>query len=553
MTKHARVPTPALLPMAAAVAAAMACGPVQAFEFDTGDPSLSVRWDNTVKYSTIYRLHDPDATQLADFTGGGHGSPGGDGDRNFKKGIASNRLDLLSEFDVVKDNKYGGRISGAAWYDSVYEGKNDNTSWTHNVSVPADRFTAGTKKSVGSDVNLMDAFVFAKGEVGNMPASVHVGRHAVIYGETLMDGSNGIAAAQGPVDIVKAATVPGAQVKEFLLPTNQISGTLQPTSQISLGAYYQFKWEKSRFFAAGSFLSPNDFVGDGGEAFLNTPGGGVFGRTPDMSPRKGGQWGAQTHYRPDSLDVDFGLYAANYHDKAPSAAYFNIGPTGPTSYTLVYQEDIRTYGASASTVLGSDNVSIEASVRDNMPITAGAHPGVSDYGYVIAAPLGLGFNNADKPAYAVGKTAHMTLVDIHIFQPNFLLKDGGSVATQYDWHEVRSVTRNPSAVDPTTTKSASKITIAFSADYFQVTDGLDLSFPIVYSRSLSGRSPLYVGWVENGGSVDVGVNFKYRTAWKGGVDYHHFFGNHGVNIGNGNFDQTFWDRDYMSFNISTTF
>jgi hypothetical protein len=555
MARIARSPSPVLSTMAAAVAAAMACGQAQAYEFATDDPSLSVRWDNTVKYSTIYRLHDPDQTQLNAFAGAPayRGSPGGDGDRNFKKGIASNRLDLLSEFDVVKDSKYGGRISGAAWYDSVYEGKNDNTSWTHNVSVPADQFTSGTKKSVGSDVSLMDAFVFAKGEIGDMPASVHLGRHTVIYGETLMDGSNGIAAAQGPVDIVKAATVPGAQVKEFLLPTNQISATLQPSSQLSLGAYYQFQWEKSRFFAAGSFLSPNDFVGDGSEAFLGTPGGGVFTRTPDMNPRKGGQWGSQLRFKPEGADVELGLYAANYHDKTPSAGYFNIGPRGPTSYTLVYQEDIRTYGASASTVLGSDNVSIEASVRDNMPITGGAHPGVSDYGYVIAAPAVLGFNNTDKQGYAVGKTGHITLVDIHVFQPNALLKDGGSVATQYDWHEVRSVTKNPLAVDPTATKSASKITIAFSADYFQVMDGLDLSIPIVLSRSLSGRSAVYVGWVENGGSIDLGVNFKYRTVWKGGIDYHHFMGSHGVNIGNGNFDQTAWDRDYVSLNVSTSF
>jgi hypothetical protein len=542
MTKHPRTPPTRLSVSAAAVAVALSCGHAQAFEFDTGDPGLKVRWDNTFKYSTIYRLRDPDSTQVASF----RVSPAGDGDFNFKKGFVSSRLDWLTEFDAVKDNKYGARLSATAWYDDVYQHGNDNnTSITHNVTAAANQFTSGTKNAVGDGSRLMDAFVFAKGELGDMPASVRVGRHAVIYGETLMDGSNGIAGAQGPVDITKAATVPGAQVKEFLLPTNQISATLQPTNQLSLGGYYQFKWEKSPFFGAGSFLSPNDFATDGAEAFVSTPVGGAVRRDSDLSPRKGGQWGTQLRFKPESVDVELGLYAANYHDKTPSAAYI-YGPT----YRLAYQEDIRTYGVSASTVLGSDNVSIEASIRDNMPLTGGADP-FGRWGYVIgAAPTA---DNKNNQAYAVGKTGHITLVDIHVIQPNALLKDGGSIATQYDWHTVRSVTKNPLAVDPTTSKDASKITIAFTADYFQVADGLDLAFPIVLSHSVNGRSRVYAGWVENGGALDLGVNFKYRTLWKAGINYHHFLGQHGTGVGSGHFDQTQWDRNYLSFNISTSF
>jgi hypothetical protein len=547
MTKHSRTLPTRLSVSAAAVAAALSCGQAQAFQFDTGDPGLKMRWDNTFKYSTLYRLHNPDSKQLADYAA----SPAGDGDYNFKRGIVSNRIDWLTEFDVVKDSKYGGRISAAAWYDDIYQHGNDNnTGITHNVTVPANRFTPGTRKAVGNGSRLLDAFVFAKGNLGNMPASIRLGQHAVIYGETLMDGSNGIAAAQGPVDITKAATVPGAQVKEFLLPTPQVSVTLQPTDQLSFGGYYQFKWKKSPFFAAGSFLSPNDFATDGSEAFLSTPVGGFITRTADMTPRKGGQWGAQMRYRPESIDAEFGLYAANYHDKTPSAAYLDYSTM---TYRLAYQEDIRTYGASVSTVLGSDNVSIEASIRDNMPLTGGADPTpAAAYGYVIST-LGYGFDNKNHQAYAVGKTGHITLVDIHVIQPNALLKDGGSIATQLDWHTVRSVSKNPAAIDPTTTKSASKITIAFTADYFQVMDGLDLSIPIVLSHSLSGRSRVYAGWVEDGGSLDLGLNFNYRTLWKAGVNYHHFIGTHGTGVGSGHFDQTLWDRDYLSFNISTTF
>jgi hypothetical protein len=545
------------------VAALAVCShSAHAFQFETEDSDLKIRWDNTVKYSTIYRLHNPDAAQLASYAApaANGGSPAGDGDRNFKKGIASNRVDLLSEFDVVKGDS-GARISATAWYDSVYGGNNDNTTGqSHNLSTGANQFNSDTRKAVGQDAKLMDAFVFTKGEIGDMPASVRVGRHTVIYGETLMSGANGIAAAQGAVDIVKAATVPGAQVKEFLLPTNQISATLQPTQKLSFGAYYQFKWEKSAFFPAGSFLSPNDIVGPGSQSFLN---GLPVPITADMTPKNGGQWGTQVRYKPEIVDVELGLYAANYHDKTPSAVYLNIGPnaflTGlgvpapgniaPTTFTRAYQQDIRTYGASASTVLGGDNVSIEASVRENEPLTGGM-------GYVVATTTLLGgpaFDNKDNPGYAVGKTSHATLVDIHIIQPNFILKDGGSVAIQYDWHGVNSVTKNPTEVDATTTKTASQITVAASADYYQVLEGLDLSIPVVWSHNTSGRSRVYVGWVEGGGSVDTGLNFKYLVDWKGGINYHHFVGSHGTSIGNGTFNQTQWDRDYVSFNLSRGF
>jgi hypothetical protein len=566
MTNQAKYQLPRLTAIAAAVAAMMVCSQSQAFEFDTSDPGLKIRWDNTLKYSTIYRLENPDAAQLAGYTG----SPAGDGDRNFKKGIASNRIDWLTEFDVVKNNNFGGRISANGWYDDVYQHSNDNTSGlSHNLSVGANQFNSETKKAVGNDLRLMDAFVFYKANLGEMPASIRVGRHAVIYGETLMSGANGIAAAQGPVDIVKAATVPGAQVKEMLLPTNQISMTLQPNSQISLGGYYQLKWEKSSFFPAGSFLSPNDVVGPGGQTMLDTL---QVTRTGDLEPRNGGQWGAQLRYKPENSDVELGFYAANYHDKTPSAIYVNVGinpqlasfgltppaSIAPATYTRVYQQDIRTYGVSASTVVGSDNVSIEASLRDNMSLTGGlcAPTNPAGCGYFVNTTTLLGgpaYDNKDNPLYAVGKTGHMTLVDIHIFQPNAVLKDGGSVALQYDWHTVNSVTKNASMIDPTTTRSASQITAAFSADWFQAFDGIDLAFPVVLSRSLSGRSRLYVGWIENGGSLDIGVTAKYLTKWKAGLNYHHFVGHHGGSIGNGSFDQTQFDRDYLSFNISTSF
>lgn len=57
-----------------------------------------------------------------------------------------------------------------------------------------------------------------------MKLSGRAGRHTQLYGETLFLGANGIAAAQGPVDLVKAFSLPGAQFKEIAMPVGQSLG-----------------------------------------------------------------------------------------------------------------------------------------------------------------------------------------------------------------------------------------------------------------------------------------------------------------------------------------
>jgi len=192
-----------------AVAVSLACGHVQAFEFETGDPSLKIRWDNTFKYSTIGRLHSANQGMLdlaaADprAVPGGGGGAADDGNRNFRKqGIVSNRLDWISELDVVHDGNKGFRISGAAWYDAVYHrsNDNDNPSSANNQTAPYNRFTTQTRKDMGGNGRLMDAFVFLKGSVADAPATVRLGRHMIVYGETLIQGDNGIAAPK-PVPV----------------------------------------------------------------------------------------------------------------------------------------------------------------------------------------------------------------------------------------------------------------------------------------------------------------------------------------------------------------
>ena len=96
-----------------ALAGLSAVADVKAVEISTDNTDLSIRWDNTFKYSAGFRVKNRSDTLVAD-------PNQDDGDRNFKWGLVSNRLDLLSEFDLTYKNNLGFRASGAGWYDTVY-------------------------------------------------------------------------------------------------------------------------------------------------------------------------------------------------------------------------------------------------------------------------------------------------------------------------------------------------------------------------------------------------------------------------------------------------
>ena len=101
--------------VAAACAVAFGSGSASAFEFDTGNPDLTIRWDNTVRYNYGVRVENRDNkignTVIAD-----------EGTWSFDRGDAvANRFDVLTEVDVVYMKRFGARLSAAGWYDFAYD------------------------------------------------------------------------------------------------------------------------------------------------------------------------------------------------------------------------------------------------------------------------------------------------------------------------------------------------------------------------------------------------------------------------------------------------
>jgi hypothetical protein len=538
----------ALCPLALSIMALTSPG-TQAFEIDSGNPDLKLRWDNTIKYSNATRLKGASDQLTSEVN---HD----DGDRNFSRGLISNRFDLLSEFDLRYQN-FGARVSGAAWYDSVYNRSNNNDSpaTANAFSVDHDEFTRDTEKLHGRKAELLDAFVFGRFSLGSSTATVRAGRHSLVWGESLFFGANGIAGGMAPIDAVKAASVPNTQFKELIRPTEQFSGQLQLTPDVSIGAYYQWRWEETRLPASGSYFSTLDIISEGAERLITAPNPAIPGGEPlaffreqDIKAKDSGQGGVQVRFRVD--ETDFGLYAIRYHDKAPQiyirprlgAPDFVTGSIG--TYQWVYPENIRAFGASISHTFGDYNVAGEVSTRRNTPLSSDG----------ITIVDGSGDNDGDA-RYAVGNSLHAQVSWFATLGPSFIANEAdflGEVA----WNRLLSVTKNREALNPNADRDAANVRVIYEPRYRQALPGVDLSVPIGLGFGIGNSSVVGAFNGDKVGDLSIGLTALYLNQWRAGITYTHYFGPAGTFLDEDNlisFKQSLKDRDFVSLSIQRSF
>lgn len=535
---------------ALALAAAICTIPgAHAFSIDTGNDDLTARWDNTFKYSNAFRAHGQSDSML---TGNAFSANTDDGNRNFNRGLISNRVDWLSELDVVYAKRYGMRISGAAWYDSVYNTSNDNNSpgTANRFSGSYNSFNPTTRTLHGRDAELLDAFVFGGFDLGNTRLNLRAGQHSVLWGESLFFGSNAIAGAMAPVDVIKLASVPNTQFKEALLPVPQLSAQWQLTSALSLGAFYQLEWRANRLPAAGSYFSGLDFQPAGGEAMYIPGSPQPLFRGPDQNAKNSGQGGLQLRF--SALDTDFGLYAVRFNDKNQQVVNTIVPPGVPSNYRLVYHEGITAVGASASHTFGDMQLAIEGSIRHNQDL---ASTRANDVSALLGTPAN---NNSNNPAYAVGRTAHINISTLTTLPSSFLAREA-SLIGEVMWNRVLSVQKNAQALDPNSTRDAWALRMVLEPTYRQVLPGVDISVPIGLSWSPAGSRSQALGPslpAESGGDMTIGVKGSYLDVWRFSLAYTHFYGA-GAPMMTGfppsfTYQQFMKDRDFVSLSISRT-
>jgi len=531
---------------ALAIAFAAVIAPARSAELLQSD-GWDLRWDNTLRYTAAFRLQHYDEALVAD-------PNADDGDRNFAPGLISDRLDLLSELDI-SNGPFGIEASGAFWYDTVYHQTNSNDSpATFNpYTVPHNRFTHATEILDGQDADLLNAFAYGSFNLGDMPVSFRIGRHTLLWGESLFFANNGIAAGQAPIDAIKAASEPDAEAKELFLPVAQASVTIQPQPDLSFAFYDQFEWRRDRLPGSGSYFSDADFLDAGGERIIVTPGQFLY-RTPDDTPSASGQFGASMHVTLD--DVDYGFYALQFHAKQPQvfAFYFPGGGDDVGAYWLKFPSYVQTFGASFSTYAGDSTLAGEISVRHNMPLVSQslfALPGSSGGGYGGFAYVPQrppqsdpAVTNENVLAYPAGNTLHAQLSSVSTLSPNAFWQ-GADLSAEIAANDLLDVTAHPELLASGRNNFAAAFRAVFEPHYYEVLPALDLSVPLGLGYDLIGKSSVDSSMNDGAGDLEIGVSATYRTVWEGSLTFTHFIGTPDR--------QPFGDRDFVSISIQRTF
>lgn len=325
-------------------------------EIDTGNPDWSVRLDNTVKYNYGVRTESADKRML--------GTPNNnDGDYNFRKAGTNitNRVDLLTEMDVVYQNHMGFRVSAASWYDKAYENTGSNSNpfvngngATSGLVANDPRLAAVTRDNVGNGSphlsnyaqryytgpsgEILDAFVFYSTEVGEESMlSVKAGQHNVFWGETILNPVHSMSYGQSGLDLAKLAASPGTEAKELFVPRNQLSMSFTVNPELTVGAQYFLDWDAARLPEAGTYYGGSDLVGFGAQSFLLGNTNGVVPGSPlgcglapcngltnvrrghDLTPDKRGDWGIMAKWSPAWLDGTLGVYYRETSEILPQA------------------------------------------------------------------------------------------------------------------------------------------------------------------------------------------------------------------------------------------
>jgi len=513
--------------------------------FQLGE-TRSIDTSLTVGYTSSMRLKDASPAYLADFNSD-------DGTRNFKRhGLINNRLNVLGEVKFKHDN-LGGMLRGSAFYDTVYRGSNDNDSaGTVNKTGPANEFVDDTRRLSGQSSRLLEAFVYGNWLVGDMPLNVKLGRHAVVWGESLFWPN--ISQGQVPVDATKF-NVPGTEAKESYLPVGQLSASLGLTDKLTVTGYYQYKWEKSRLNPVGDYFG-SDYFGPGAQFYRLAPG--PIGSLPDpsfavanyageISARDSGQWGLGARYQL-SDNTELGLFHYRYHGRVGAMFYDFTGSTrysslprfgamaspGSTPYfKLAYFEDIKLTGVSASTKFG-DAVQVggDLSYRDGAPVyldngapTRGSYlQGNANFVYILG-PSALAHQTT-----LLGEVVHQRITGVDTLTVSGGVQNGSFSRYVYDGQ----------------TRSSSLAGVGVMLDYPSVFSGWDLSTRAIWTQNVAGSS--FSGMGRDERRLTLGADFKYLGNFQVGLTYVTYIGSASIADG-----RTLADRDYLSLNAKYTF
>lgn len=545
----------ALKPIVASTLIALAySGSVGAFQIDVGNSDLNVRWDNTVKYNAGWRMESRDKAL-------GDSWALQAGEYKFDRGdMVTNRIDILSEFDVIYKQFYGFRVSAAGWYDAAYNSKvHGNPAYQSaglGTAYPGNRFPNSVSRWYTSSGEFLDTFVFGRIMLGDSPMDLKVGRHTVYWGESLFSPIHGVSYSQGPVDFRKAMATPGSEAKELFLPLNQVSATYRVNDQITASAQYFLEWDPYRIYEGGTYFTYFDPFFQAGTNYLGIPYRGDLKSGPFATPDDRGSWGVNAKYRSDF--GTWGVYYRKFDDKVGSI----LSPNGDFSQLYnAYGKDVKLYGLSLSTLVGSTAVAAELVRRENTVLNTGfgaADMARGDTWHALVNSMSyFGSTPVFDAALLMAELTYSRLGKVY----------GG---TQQYYNAVGyAQCATGRKKDGCSTKDALGISVTFTPTWYSVAPQVDLSMPIHFETGLYGNSPVPFGGNEGSGTWSVGLSADYQAKYTFNLTYTDYFGDytkapnpfygavpgigpeHMGTVNGGN--ALLHDRGWLSFTFKTTF
>jgi hypothetical protein len=543
--KHRTPNRKALSAIASATLAlcAISAMPALAGEIDLGNPDMVLRWDNTVRYNYGVRMKERDTAII-------NNPASDDGNRNFAKGQAvTNRIDLLSEMDLVIDKQYGFRLSAAGWADAAYNSlatDANNPAYYNGVGGPNSLSDYTNRFAKGPSGEILDAFAFASFDAAGVPVNVRLGRHTTFWGEgmLLFGAIHGVSYGQSALDIWKSSANPGTESKELYRPRNGMTLQIQPTNELALSAQAFFDWEPARVAESGSYLGSIDASLFGGQTFKTTAAPGPA-QGQMITPNNTGDWGLSARWSPEWMDGTMGFYARRTSEIA-NQSWAAINPvTKAPSYHFSFASNIDILGLSLNKVVSGVSVGAEASVRKNMTLVsqpanalafAATNPALVP---VVSNQLWALANNGEVPG-ARGETAHAVLNMTGIL-PNNPLFDIASLVGEFTWNRVLTVNSDPfklykgldayangsllgAANIDAVTRDATTFGMSFNPSWLQALPETDISMPMSYSVGLNGQSGVVSGGAQNSGTWSIGVVADYKSKYNFALRYISAFG-----------------------------
>jgi len=588
------------LAVTAALLGSVFAAPVMAYEFDFDDVKASI--DTTLSYGIAFRTQNAADSLIGKANLAGHSLPSDFGDFVAARDLPGRFSVNSDDGDLLYPNS-GDVISNVVKATTEMQMEYQNMGFFVRANAFYDfrnqtRFGGEAQDLVGTDITLLDAYVFADFDLGGHATSIRLGRQVVSWGESTF--------IQGGINIINAVDVSklriaGAELKEAFLPQDMFWASFDLSENLTLETLYMFEFEEILPDPAGSFFSTNDAATPGANRLLLNfglldddllPDGslppGAVPRTQTREARDRGQFGfALRWFVPDLNFTEFGFYFLRYHSRLPLVSGTSVTSSEPTSirYFTEFPNDINLWGLSWNSNIGTWAFAGELSYRPNAPIQIDPveviFAALSPLNSLIPQPF-LHFNSQlgqfgpgqEVRGFDRSSETQFQFTITKLFGPanpfggdewvvlgEFGFNNYGDLPGNSVLRFAGSGTDTGGGFDVTTGAGRNPVTqtegfaTAFSWGYRLLTrvdynsafgTSWTLTPQIAFNHDVQGTTPGPGGsFIENRKSVTASLTGDYLATWRVGLSYTTFFGGGDFNL--------LRDRDFASFNVSYAF